>query len=143
MATVTRMPHCGNAVSTYLKAMTQIPQIDVYYDGGCPICRWEVDLYAKMDKQARIRWTAIETLADTALPAGKTREDLLGRFHVRDLHETEWHIGVDAFARIWRTLPGLRRVAWLFSVPALRQITQVAYRIFLRWQSWHRRTRRH
>lgn len=122
--------------------MTATPHIDVYYDGGCPICRWEVELYGKMDRAGQIRWTDIEALSDEALPTGKTREDLLGRFHVRDIAETEWHIGVDAFARIWRALPGLRHAAWLFSVPGLRQITQLAYRLFLRWQSWHRRSRR-
>jgi predicted DCC family thiol-disulfide oxidoreductase YuxK len=126
------------------------PDIEVFYDGGCPICRWEIRLYGRMDKAQHIRWTDIEVLKADQLPPGKSREDLLGRFHVRDLndqkttHQQDWHIGVDAFARIWAVLPGLRYFAGLFRVPGLRQIAFLGYRLFLRWQRWHRthRTRR-
>jgi predicted DCC family thiol-disulfide oxidoreductase YuxK len=129
--------------------MIATPEIEVFYDGGCPICRWEVRLYSRMDKIDLIQWTDIENLLPENLPAGKTREDLLGRFHARDLDEKEagdsmaqpWYIGVDAFSRIWRMLPGLRYFAFLFSVPGIRQLTMLAYRIFLKWQSWHRRRR--
>ncbi len=127
--------------------MNANPEIEVFYDGGCPVCRWELNLYDRMDKNQRIRWTPIESLTPSELPLGKTYDDLLGRFHVRDLKKSEgaqepWYIGVDAFARIWRALPGLRHLAGLFSIPGIRQLTMFAYRIFLRWQSWHRRRRK-
>ncbi len=129
--------------------MSYSPEIEVFYDGHCPVCRWEVRLYSRMDKQQRIKWTDIEILSAHDLPAGKTREDLLGRFHVRDINppqmsgatEPPWFIAVDAFARIWRVLPGLRRFAFIFSVPGIRQLAMVGYRVFLKWQSWHRRRR--
>ena len=50
--------------------------------------------------------------------------------------------GVDAFARIWRALPGFRHGAFLFRVPVIRQLTMLAYKLFLKWQSWHRKHRR-
>lgn len=123
--------------------MTKTQQIEVYYDGGCPICRWEVDLYSRMDSGGQIRWTDIEALTDGELPADKTREDLLGKFHVRETQDTQlWYIGVDAFARIWRALPGLRHAAFIFRLPIIRQAAMASYRVFLKWQSWHRRHRR-
>ncbi len=122
--------------------------IQVFYDGECPICAWEVDLYARADRHGRILWTDITGLGEGELPAGKSREDLLGVFHVRDVlgrpesqSLTEWHLGVDAFARIWRVLPGFRHFAFLFGVPGLRQLAGLGYRLFLKWQSWHRRRR--
>jgi len=123
--------------------------IEVFYDGECPVCRWEVRLYSRMDKLGKIRWTDIGRLAPEDLPAGKVHEDLLGRFHVQDLEtpgarqrtSQPWHIGVDAFARIWRVLPGLRYFAGLFSIPGIRQLTMLAYRAFLQWQRRHRRRR--
>lgn len=127
--------------------MVSTARIEVFYDGGCPICVWEVKLYRHMDKAALIRWTAIETLLPSDLPTGKTQDELLGRFHVRDLtldmsgSET-WYIGVDAFARIWRVLPGLKYFAGLFSLPGIRQLTMLAYKGFLKWQSWHRKRRK-
>lgn len=124
-------------------------KIEVFYDGDCPVCRWEIRLYNRIDTAQNIVWTDIETLDNEALPEGKTRSDLLGKFHVRDLNvqgpkttqAQTWHIGVDAFARIWRALPGLRRFAFLFSLPVIRQITMVAYRVFLKWQGWDRARR--
>jgi predicted DCC family thiol-disulfide oxidoreductase YuxK len=54
------------------------PDIAVFYDGHCPVCRFEVRLYERLDTAGHIQWTDIETLHGTALPAGKTREDHIG-----------------------------------------------------------------
>lgn len=101
----------------------------------------EVDLYRKFGDGKSIRWIDIVSLVDDALPSGKTREELLNKFHVNDV-AGEWHIGVDAFAAIWRALPGFRHFAFLFSVPGLRQIAEIGYRGFLKWQRWHRSNKR-
>ncbi|WP_306025358.1 thiol-disulfide oxidoreductase DCC family protein [Oceaniradius stylonematis] len=118
-----------------------MPAIDVFYDGGCPVCRIEVGYYRRIDRAGAVRWIDIESLTDAELPAGKTRDALLGRFHVRDQADGGWHVGVDAFARIWRVLPVWRRFAFVFSVPGLRQLAEIGYRGFLRWQRWHRARR--
>lgn len=120
--------------------MTTAPAITVYHDGDCPVCRAEIRFYSRIDKARAIDWRDITRLGDDDLPDGKTREDLLGRFHVQDRDGT-WHIGVGAFARIWRALPGFRHVAWVFSVPGIRQLAEVGYRGFLAWQQRNRRAR--
>ncbi|WP_349357448.1 DUF393 domain-containing protein [Stappia sp.] len=116
------------------------PALEVFHDGDCPVCRMEIRFYSRIDRDDAIRWTDILTLSDAQLPVGKTRDDLLGRFHVRDPDGT-WHVGVDAFARIWRALPGFRHAAWIFSVPGIRQLAQLGYRGFLAWQQRHRAAR--
>jgi len=118
--------------------------IQVFHDGDCPVCRLEIRFYDRIDRKNLIKWTDILDLTDADLPDGKTRSDLLGRFHVRDLQAGEkhdWHIGVDAFARIWRELPGFRYFAWIFSVPGIRQLAQLAYLGFIRWQAGQRKRR--
>ena len=112
----------------------------VSYDGNCPVCRQEVALYRRIDRDARIDWIDIVALADGQLPEGKSREDLLGRFHARE-GDGPWRIGVDAFAAIWRQLPGLRWGAFLFRTPLVRQAAQLAYLGFLSWQRRHRARR--
>jgi len=119
----------------------QTPTIQVFYDGDCPVCQLEVDLYRRFGDGSSIEWIDIVALSDAQLPAGKNRQSLLNRFHVLDADD-DWHIGVDAFARIWRQLPGFRHFAFLFAVPGLRQITELCYRGFLRWQRWHRANKR-
>jgi predicted DCC family thiol-disulfide oxidoreductase YuxK len=119
-------------------------QIEVFHDGECPVCQIEIAFYEKVDHANRIAWTDIVTLPDADLPTGKTREDLLGRFHVRDLPlgvDNKWYVGVDAFARIWRVLPVFRWLAWTFSVPGIRPLAELAYRGFLKWQAGHRARR--
>ena len=112
----------------------------VWRDGDCPVCRQEVALYRRIDRNARIDWIDIVALADSQLPAGKSRADLLGRFHARK-GDGPWLIGVDAFAAIWQQLPGLKWGAFLFRTPLVRQAAQLAYLGFLRWQRRHRARR--
>jgi predicted DCC family thiol-disulfide oxidoreductase YuxK len=116
-------------------------RIEVFHDGDCPVCRLEIAFYRRVDRTARIAWTDIVQLADHELPRGRTRADLLGRFHVRELgaaRDSDWHVGVDAFARIWRELPGFRLFHWIFAVPGIRQLSQIAYLGFIRWQARRR-----
>lgn len=120
--------------------------LTVWYDEECPVCRQEVALYRRMDRHGLIDWVEIGALDDGELPHGKTREDLLGRFHTRPTGSSttgtdDYMIGVDAFAAIWRRLPWLRRIAFLFHTPGIRQVVKLAYLGFLRWQRRHRARR--
>ncbi len=121
-------------ISLHSKAIT------VFYDGECPICRLEVELYQKYGSTGSIHWEDINVLTDDQLPYQKDRQTLLNRFHVLDSDES-WYVGVDAFARIWHELPILRYFAFIFSIPGLRQIAEICYRGFLRWQRRHRKKR--
>ena len=112
-------------------------RLTVYYDGECPVCRIEVAFYRRRDKAGHLAWIDITRLSDADLPAGKSRDDLLRRFHVAD-RSGAWHVGVDAFAAIWNALPGFRHLAWLFRAPGLRQCAGLGYRGFLFWQQRHR-----
>jgi predicted DCC family thiol-disulfide oxidoreductase YuxK len=123
-------------------------RIEVFHDSGCPVCRAEIAFYRRIDRARRIAWTDILALADSDLPDCKSRAVLLGRFHVRETGaqgpgpagppSNAWHVGVDAFARIWRELPGFRLFHWIFAVPGIRQLAQVAYLAFVRWQARRR-----
>lgn len=112
----------------------------VFYDGDCPVCRFEIDQYQRLDRASNVAWVDISETSDKALPEGKSREALLGAMHVKGA-DGAWHIGVDGFAETWRALPGFRRVAWIFAVPGVRQVAELAYRLFLIWQRSDRKRR--
>ena len=123
--------------------MTRTANIEVFYDADCPICRAEIKFYKRIDKNNLIVWTDITTLKHDDLPEGKTHDDLLGKFHVRDVtvaivQKTQWHVGVDAFARIWKVLPGFRYFAFIFRLPIIRQLAIIGYKIFLKYQQANR-----
>lgn len=50
-------------------------------------------------------------------------------------------MGVDAFAAIWQELPGLKWFAFVFRLPVIRPLAQIAYLGFLKWQRHHRARR--
>lgn len=142
------MPPCPGALAHQILAMICSTPLSVWYDGQCPVCRQEVSLYRRIDKKHLIDWIDIGALSDDQLPPSKSRNDLLGRFHARPAGHDGQHgngdgyrIGVDAFAAIWRRLPGLNRLAFVFGTPGLRQLAQLAYLGFLKWQRRHRARR--
>ncbi|MEM8773346.1 MAG: DUF393 domain-containing protein, partial [Pseudomonadota bacterium] len=101
--------------------------LTVYFDGECPICNFEVAFYQRRDKFHLITWTDITQIPDGQLPRGKSRPELLGKFHTID-QSGRWHIGVDAFHAIWQRLPWFSHFAPLFITPGIRQLTNIAYR---------------
>jgi len=105
--------------------------LTVYYDGTCPICGWEIDLYAKMRGGERIRWLDIATADDEALGPGLDRQEALGKFHVRDARGTLVS-GGRAFVEIWDRLPAMGWAARLGRTGPGRRVLERAYRVFLR-----------
>ena len=114
--------------------------LTVYFDGECPVCKFEVAFYERRDKFRLITWLDITKLPDDQLPRGKNRSHLLGKFHTVE-QDGQWNIGVDAFHAIWRRLPLFSHLAWLFKTPIIRQIANLAYRGFLIWQQRDRKRR--
>ena len=116
-------------------------KMTAFYDGGCPVCRLEVNHYQRIGGDA-VEWVDVCALDDAALARasdGKSRNDLLGAMHVRD--GNEWQIGVAAFPALWRKMPGWRHFAWVFKVPGIMPVAELSYKGFLAWQRWHRAKR--
>lgn len=105
------------------------PDLTVFYDGGCPVCRAEIAHYRRTAGAERCQW--VDANQHGAGPEGPTREQLLARFHVLDA-DGRWHSGAAAFARLWQQLPGWRWLGrWAQSSPALLALMEGGYRGFL------------
>jgi predicted DCC family thiol-disulfide oxidoreductase YuxK len=104
-----------------------IPQVTVWFDGGCPLCRREIALMRRLDRRGRIDFV------DVADPAGTCpidRADLLARFHARE--GDVMLSGAAAFAAMWRAIPLLRPLGLAARWPAIAWLLERAYRRFLR-----------
>ncbi len=104
------------------------PELTVYYDGSCPLCRREVALYQRLAGSGRLAWQDVSH-------GGALCEDLscsaaMQRFTVR---ESDGRLlrGGAAFARLWRALPGWRVLGWCFAWPPMSWVLEAAYRVFL------------
>ena len=104
------------------------PELTIYYDGSCPLCRREIALYRRLRGAERLHW--LDVSAGTSLGEGLSCEAAMQRFHVRDA-QGRLLSGGAAFARLWRALPGWRVAGWLFAWPPLSWLLELAYRAFL------------
>lgn len=112
------------------------PDLTVYYDGACPLCRAEIGHYRRCAGAERVAF--VDVAASTApghFDADLDRVTARRRFHVR---ERDGHLvsGAAAFAALWQHLPGWR---WLgrivrmrvFGLAPLLAVAEAAYRAFL------------
>jgi predicted DCC family thiol-disulfide oxidoreductase YuxK len=111
---------------------------EIYYDGGCPICRREIAAYLRMDGMEAAVWrdVAAEDVADL------DRATALARFHARRTDGTLVS-GAEAFLAVWRLSPRLAPVARLLDRSPFRQALELGYRVFLRVRPlWRRQAAR-
>ncbi|MGJ3264994.1 MAG: thiol-disulfide oxidoreductase DCC family protein [Salinarimonas sp.] len=105
------------------------PDVTVYYDGACPLCRAEIGHYARCRGAERV---AFVDVSDEAADPGPDlpRSAALARFHVRDA-DGRLVSGAAGFARLWRVLPAWRPAAAIAGLPGVGTLLERAYRGFL------------
>lgn len=113
----------------------ETPALTVLYDGACPLCRREIDVYRGLRPLRSDTPVCYSDVSDAALslPPGTTREQLLARFHVRS-HDGQLLSGAQAFLALWAALPGWRWLAWAGRLPGAAWAMERLYRFFLRWR---------
>ena len=109
--------------------MTPSSKPTAYYDGNCPLCRAEIDMYRKQDTDNRIKLIDV-SVTDVDLPDGFARSQAMARFHVMSTNGRLLS-GAEAFIEVWRQLPGWRWVARIATFRWITLMLELAYRIFL------------
>lgn len=98
----------------------------VLFDGGCPLCRREIGYYQRCRGADQIEWRDVSALAPGETAFGISQREALARFHVVN-SAGELESGAQAFATLWRNLPGFR---WAGIVAGWRPITWVLERLY-------------
>jgi len=108
--------------------MTQ--KLRVFFDGSCPACQKEIDIYKNADTAGRIHWIDVSTEQETEqLPLAEPL--LLERFHIQT-PAGQLISGARGFIEMWRLLPGWHWLARICSAPGAPQFLEIGYRAFLR-----------
>ncbi len=102
--------------------------IEVFFDGGCPLCRREIDLLRRRDRQHRIRFTDIDADAFDSAGVGKTMDQLMAEIHGR-LPDGSVICGVEVFRRLYAAV-GFRRLTALTRLSGISNLLNVGYRLF-------------
>lgn len=103
-------------------------KVTVWFDGSCPLCRREVGLLRRLDRDRAVEFIDVGT-GDGVCPID--RADLLNRFHARE-EGGPMLSGAAAFAAMWRVLPLMRPLGLMAKNPAILAALEQLYRLFLR-----------
>jgi predicted DCC family thiol-disulfide oxidoreductase YuxK len=103
-------------------------QVQIFYDGDCPLCRREVAWMRRRDHSHRISFVDISDDNFNAEQWGKTWDDLMARIHGR-LPDGNWIEGVEVFRRAYTAL-GWGPVVALTRWPVVRTLLDFGYRVF-------------
>ena len=102
--------------------------IEVYYDGACPLCMREITLLQGMDRRGRIRFTDITDASFDPAPLGLTMDQLMKRIRGR-LPSGELIDGVEVFRRLY-TAVGLGPIVALTRLPGVSGMLDLGYEWF-------------
>jgi predicted DCC family thiol-disulfide oxidoreductase YuxK len=104
-------------------------EIEVFYDGACPLCRREIEMLRRWDKKReRLRFTDIADPGFDPLAIGVTHDDLMAEIHGR-LPDGTWVKGVEVFRRLYGAV-GFRWLMPLTRLPGVRHLLDLGYRLF-------------
>ncbi|HKL77181.1 MAG TPA: DUF393 domain-containing protein [Gammaproteobacteria bacterium] len=103
----------------------------MFYDGGCPICRREVNFYRRLDRHDRVHWHDITTDTAPLDDLGVSLRDAQARLHALD-RQGQLRTGAAAFVAIWRELPYWRWLARLAALPGMVPLMDAVYRPYAR-----------
>ena len=100
----------------------------VYYNGACPVCRTEMNHYARRCKAAAAPVTFIDSSIqyDALVEYGLRPEHLRRRVYLKSANGQVLS-GVAALASLWARTPGYEWLSHLVSLPLLRSIAEALY----------------
>jgi len=108
--------------------------VEVFYDGECPLCVREIDMLRRRDRRDRIRFTDIAENDFDAGALGMSSDALMARIHGRLPDGTFIH-GVEVFRRMYAAV-GFTRAVRISRLPGVAQLLDAAYGAFAERRLW-------
>ena len=107
--------------------------IKVFYDGKCNLCSKEINYYNRIAPSGIFDWQDVNLMNDEFVNTGIKISDALKILHVIDVND-ELHLGIDAFIVIWNNLTYWKILARVLSIPIIRKVANIAYKVFANWR---------
>jgi predicted DCC family thiol-disulfide oxidoreductase YuxK len=105
-------------------------EVEVFFDGECPLCRREIGLLRRLDLRRRIRFTDFAVPEFDPAPLHKSHAELMEEIHGQ-LPDGTVITGVEVFRRLYGAV-GLRWVMPLTRLPGVSHLLDYGYRVFAR-----------
>ena len=113
-------------------------QLEVFFDGQCPLCRREIEMIRDWDKTNHMIFTDISRAEfDPIAETGRSLEELMREIHARIVHHQEsdsdssskWFTGVDVFREMYSRV-GFKKSVRVSNLPVVSQLLKLSYRMF-------------
>ena len=105
-------------------------EIEVFFDGGCPLCKREINLLRRWDRKGKIQFTDIDDVNFHPEELGKTYDELMAEIQAR-LPDGRWVTGVEVFRRLYAAV-GFGPLVTVTRLPLISQVLDLGYWIFAR-----------
>lgn len=102
--------------------------IEVFLDGGCPLCLREINFLKRLDRLGKVKFTDIDAPEFRSEVYGKSYDELMALIYGR-LPDGTWVTGVEVFRRLYSAV-GLGPLVQLTRLPIISQIMDLGYQIF-------------
>lgn len=102
--------------------------VEVFYDGACPLCLREIEMLRRKDANRRIRFTDIAAPGFDAASLGIPFATLMARIHGR-LPDGTIIEGVEVFRRLYAAV-GFESLVAVTRWPGVKQALNASYRLF-------------
>ncbi len=102
--------------------------VEVFFDGDCPLCMREIRMLQRKDTESRIQFTDIAGPGFRAADYGRTQDDFMAKIHGR-LGDGTWIEGPEVFRQLYAAI-GFKRLANLSRAPGIDQAVGLAYQLF-------------
>ena len=103
-------------------------EVEVFYDGACPLCVREIRMLMRRDRAARIVFTDIAAPGFDAAALGTDQATLMARIKGR-LPDGRWIEGVEVFRRLYAAV-GFRRAVAVSRWPGVSHLLRLGYHLF-------------
>ena len=102
--------------------------VEVFYDGDCPLCLREITMLQRKDRAHRILFTNIAAPNFDAATVGISWSALMDRIHGR-LPDGTLIEGVEVFRRLYAAV-GFGSLVAATRAPGVKQLLDLSYRVF-------------
>lgn len=102
----------------------------IYFDGLCPLCAREINVYRRRSHDGRIVFIDITEPSFSAEAEGLDPQEVHRRFHAKD-GAGRLFSGPQAFVEIWKRVPGFSVAVRLAALPGASLAMEVGYFCFM------------
>lgn len=111
-----------------MQSPSRLYDVEVFYDGACPLCAREIRMLRRLDRRQRIRFVDIAADGFDANSVGLTWATLMDRIYGR-LPDGTVVEGVEVFRRLYAAV-GFGPVVALTRLPGIALLLDLAYHAF-------------